>query len=143
MIDTPKLAIRWSGFRQRHNHAGHVVGVAELTDIQGVTLPGLTLQIEVKAPVSTERCLILFSIMQTVKTKRTPVYQLEVAPATKRTHNGATVIYGPHEHVGRELEPTAVVNSNVNCDNWANTVVWFFNRVSVVPFPIENPNGIV
>lgn len=141
LINTAKTAIGWSGFKQRHNHAGHVIGVAELTDMQGVTIPGLTLQIEVKAAADVQRCLYLFSIMQTVKTKRTPAYQLEVAPADKRTHNGVTTIYGPHEHVGRDDEPTAVVNSDVTCDNWDGALLWFFNRVSIVPFPIENPNG--
>lgn len=79
--------------------------------------------------------------MQAVKTKRTPAYQLEVAPADKRTHNGATTIYGPHQHVGLDDEPTAVVNSDVTCDKWNGALLWFFNRVSIAPFSTENPNG--
>lgn len=142
MIDAPKQAIRWSGFEQRYNHAGHVVGVAELVDVQGITLPGYTLQIEVKAPIDVGRCLYLFSIMHLVQRQRVRVYQLEVAPQNKRTHNGLTTIYGPHEHTDSN-EPTPVVNPNVNCDNWAGSMHWFFNRVSVIPFEIENPNSHV
>lgn len=68
-------------------------------------------------------------------------YQLEVAPATKRTHIGNPDIYGPHEHIGDEDEPKAVVSPDVNCDNWDKVVIWFFNRVSMTPFQVENPNG--
>lgn len=143
VIDVPKQAIRWSGFKPRHNHAGHLFGVAELADTFGVTIPGLTLQIEIKAPVDSQRCLFLFSVMQLVQKKRVRTYQLEVAPITKRTHNGKTPIYGPHEHVGDKNEPTPVVSPDVSCDNWSGCLQWFFNRVSVAPFPIENPNGHV
>lgn len=141
MINTPKQAIGWSGFKQRHNHAGHVIGVAELVDAQGITLPGLTLQIEVKAAVEVDRCLYLLSIMQLIKKKRTRAYQLEVAPTSKRTHIGNPNLYGPHEHVGDEDEPTPVVSEDVTCDNWDGVLRWFFNRASIVPFHIENPNG--
>ena len=55
MINSPKQALRWSGLKPRSNHAGHLVGVAELVDVQGITMPGYTLQIEIKAPVDTHR----------------------------------------------------------------------------------------
>ena len=139
MLDTPKQAIRWSGFTQRDNHAGHILGVAELVDAQGITMPGYTLQIEVKAAAEVNRCLYLFSIMHLHNKKRLRAYQLEVAPQNKRTHIGNPNIYGPHEHVGEEDEPTPVVSDDVNCDNWESVVRWFFTRVSVTPFPIENP----
>ena len=73
MIDLPKQALRWSGFKARGNHVGHLVGVAELMDAQGVTMPGYTLQIEIKAPVDTARCLFLFSIMRLHQKKRSRV----------------------------------------------------------------------
>lgn len=139
MIDTPKQALRWSGFRPRSNHAGHLVGVAELVDAQGITLPGYTLQIEIKAPVDTARCLYLFSIMRLHQKQRLRVYQLEVAPRTKRTHNGPQPLYGPHEHVG-DAAPTAVIDSGVECDNWPGALQWFFTRVAVQPFDIEDPH---
>lgn len=138
MIDTPKLALRWSGFKPRGNHVGHLVGVAELVDAHGITIPGYTLQIEIKAPVDAARCLFLFSIMRLHQKQRLRAYQLEVAPRSKRTHNGVTVIYGPHEHVGDE-EPTPITDSSVDCENWAGALQWFFNRVSVQPFDIEDP----
>ncbi len=138
IIDQPKQALRWSGLKPRPNHAGHLVGVADLVDAQGITLPGYTLQIEIKAPVVTARCLYLFSIMRLHQKQRRRVYQLEVAPRGKRTHNGATTIYGPHEHVG-ESEPTPVLDSGVDCDNWKGALRWFFNRISVQPFDVEDP----
>lgn len=138
LIDTPKQALRWSGFKSRSNHVGHLIGVAELVDAQGITIPGYTLQIEIKAPVDTSRCLFLFSVMRLHQKQRLRVYQLEVAPRSKRTHNGALPLYGPHEHV-ETSEPTAVTDSSVDCDNWKGSLQWFFNRVSVQPFEIDDP----
>lgn len=139
LLAAPKQALRWSGFKPRSNHAGHLVGVAELVDPQGITLPGYTLQIEIKAPVDTARCLFLFSIMQLHQKRRRRVYQLEVAPRSKRTHNGATAIHGPHEHAGED-EPTPVAHPDVDCDNWPGALRWFFNRVGVQPFDVEDPH---
>ena len=141
ILDQPKQAIRWTGWRPRSTHAGHLVGVAELVGTDGVTLPGYTLQVEIKAPVDANRCLYLFSIMRLHKKQRLRSYQLEVAPHNKRTHNGATPIYGPHEHID-DAEPTKVDEPSVRCDNWASALEWFFSRVSVQPFPIEDPHHV-
>ena len=119
-----------------------LLDVAELVDASGVTLPGYTLQIEVKAPIEAERCLFLFSIMRLHLKRRHRVYQLEVAPRDKRTHNGATVIFGPHEHV-MEAEPVAVADLEVGCHNWQGSLRWFFARTSIVPFDIEDPHDHV
>lgn len=139
MLKTQKQTIRWTGLQQRNNHAGHLIGIGELVDAQGITLPGYTLQIEVKAPAETTRCLYLFSIMRLSQKKRSRVYQLEVAPHSKRTHNGIKPLYGPHEHVG-DAEAVTVAAPAVSCDNWSGTLQWFFSRICVTPFDIEDPN---
>lgn len=141
MLDLRKQITRWSGWQPRNNHAGHIIGVADLVGPDGVTLPGYTLEIQVKAPVDTDRCLFLFSIMRLHQKQRLRAYQLEVAPHNKCTHRGITVIHGPHEHIDA-AEPTAVDAPAVRCDNWAGSLQWFFNRVSVQPFPIENPHHV-
>ena len=141
MLQTPKSAIRWTSLTQRTNHAGHLIGVAELVDAQGITLPGLTLQIEVKAPIDCDRCLYLFSIMRLKNRQRRRAYQLEVAPLGKRTHNGTTAIHGPHEHI-EENEPIAIDHPDVRCDNWAGALAWFFKRTHITPFDILDPNHV-
>lgn len=141
-INTPKKVIKWSGLNHKANHFGHLVGVAELVDDQGITIPGHTLQIEIKSPVDVERCLFLFSIMRLKHKKREVVYQLEVAPATKKTHNGTHPIYGPHEHTDPTKEPTPVTASVVDCSNWDGCLLWFFNRTSIIPFRIDDPRHV-
>lgn len=64
----------------RSNHAGHIVATADLLDQSFVTIPGITVQLEVKSPVAVDSCLYLFSIMQLQAKKRTCLFQLEVAP---------------------------------------------------------------
>lgn len=141
MLQSQKSAIRWTGLQARSNHAGHLVGVAELTDAQGITLPGLTLQIEVKAPIDCDRCLYLFSIMRLKTRQRRRVYQLEVSPLGKRTHNGTQTIHGPHEHID-ENEPIAIDHPDVKCDNWPGALAWFFRRTHITPFEILDPNHV-
>lgn len=138
LLAQPKLAVRWTGWQPRGNHAGHLIGTAELLELNGTTIPGVTLQIEVKAAVVAPRCLYLFSIMRLAQRDRRPIYQLEVAPADKRTHNGPEPIYGPHEHVSN-TEPTAVNDASVNCESWDDCLRWFLTRTGVTPFQTTNP----
>lgn len=138
LLSRPKLALRWSGWDKRSNHAGHLIGVAEMFEVDGTTIPGVTIEFEIKAAVSAVSCLYLFTLMSFAARERRRIYQLEVAPSAKRTHNGLSVIYGPHEHVGVS-EPTQVIHPSVNCESWDQCARWFFTRVSVTPFPIPNP----
>lgn len=133
-----KHAHGWSGFQKRDNQANYLIGVSQLTDSGGVFIPGLTLEIEVKAPVMVDRCLLFFTLRQRAIGKRPRLYQLEVCPRDKRSHNGATVIHGPHEHF-LEDEPRAVTEMSVNCDNWDASFGWFLERVNVVDLKVERP----
>lgn len=139
MLQTPKQVLRWGGLQPRTNHAGHLIGVAELANLQGVTLPGYTLQIEVKSPAVVDRCLHLFSIMRLHARKRFPVYQLEVAPHDKRTHNAIPPIYGPHAHM-LDSAPIAVGDPRVDCRKWRDSLQWFFEQTRITPFEIDDPN---
>jgi hypothetical protein len=136
-----KRMARWSGWQQRTNHAGHLIAIAELTELDATTVPGVTMQLEVKQAAPIVSCLFLFSVMRLQpRIGRRRIYQLEVAPAAKRTHIGAAgVIYGPHEHVDGQREPTAIVDAAVNCDSWDACLLWFFARAGIVPQEIPNP----
>ena len=138
LLATPKLAHNWSGFQKRNNHAGSVIGSAQLSDASNIFIPGITLEIEVKAPVVTARCLFLFTLMRRKGLVRRRIVQLEVCPVNKRSHNGVTTIYGPHLHIGDD-EPHAVSERGVNCEDWDSALDWFLTRINVSPFVIEKP----
>lgn len=138
LLSIPKSAVRWTGWVPRSNHAGTLVGTAELVDSNSIAIPGVTLQLEVKEAVAVNSCLYLFSVMHFSRHLRSRIYQLEVAPEGKRTHNGASPIYGPHEHKGSS-EATAVRHPDVHCESWGRCVTWFLTRVSVAPFALSNP----
>ena len=138
-IKVPKLAHNWSGFQKRNNHFGSVIGSAQLSDLDNIFLPGITLEIEAKAPVVTSRCLLLFTIMRRKGVQpRHRIVQLEVCPSDKRSHNGVTTIYGPHLHIGED-EPTAVEEIGVSCEDWDGSLAWFLCLINVHPFQIEKP----
>jgi hypothetical protein len=139
LVALPKRAHNWSGFQPRGNHAGSVIGNAYLTDENDVFIVGTMLEIEIKAPIIAPRCLMLFTIMQRKGTiPRQRVFQLEVCPHDKRSHNGVTTIYGPHLHIGDD-EPSAVSESGVNCEDWERSLQWFLRRINVQPFIIDKP----
>lgn len=131
LLAQPKGIVGHLGFEDRTNHAGHQCAVAVLTGAEGSTLPGLTIQLEVKASAATDRCLYFFSIMLRQGQTRRRIYQLEVCPANKRSHNGpGLVLYGPHEHVG-DLAPTGVLDPEVRCGEWSNGWRWFRARCNL------------
>jgi hypothetical protein len=138
LLNRPKLTVRWSGWASRGNHSGSLIGIAELVETTGVTIPGVTIQLEVKEAVAVDSCLFLFSVMHFSNRMRRRLYQLEVAPAGKRTHNGPTPLYGPHEHIG-SMEPSRVTAPDVNCGSWGSCLAWFFTRVSITPLQIDDP----
>jgi len=138
LLAQPKIAHNWSGLEPRSNHAGNVIGSAQLADSEGIFLPGITVDVEVRAPIITNECLFFFSLMHRAGKLRTRVYQLEVCPAAKRSHNGNVVLYGPHEHVGGD-EPTAIIETGVNCSDWNGCLSWFMRRINLGPFEIARP----
>lgn len=138
LVEQKKSVRSWSGWKVRGNHVSHLIGVAEITDDEGVSIPGLTIELEVKAAVVANACLYLFSLMQLRGRDRVPVYQLEVASPLKRTHNGLAVIYGPHEHIG-SAEPTPITDTRVDCSSWPNSLQWFSERIKVTNLNPDNP----
>ncbi|RAQ93318.1 hypothetical protein A4G86_27215 [Burkholderia pseudomallei] len=87
----------------RKNHAGYLAAVLRPEDELGGTLPGMTVEVEMKAAMLIDACrtsATLFVLRQGVKWR---VHQIEVQPAHKRSHNApAGPLYGPHEHRGDE-----------------------------------------
>lgn len=139
LVALPKIAHNWTGFQKRNNHAGSVIGSAQLSDSNNIFIPGTTLEIELKAPIVTDRCLFLFTIMRRKGLlPRQRIVQLEVCPTDKRSHNGLAPIYGPHLHMG-DVEPTQVSENGVNCGDWAGSLAWFLHRINVQPFTVEKP----
>lgn len=138
LIAKAKKARSWSGWKCRSNHVSHIIGISELLDEDDISIPGLTVELEVKAAIVADTCLYNFSIMKLRGRDRVPVYQLEVASRAKRTHNGLTTIYGPHEHVG-STEPTPIDDLIVDCTSWEACLKWFMMRANISNLSPENP----
>ncbi|WP_244135787.1 hypothetical protein [Burkholderia seminalis] len=90
----------------RKNHAGYYHAILRPEDELGATMPGMTIEVETKAPLLIDACrttATLFLLRQGVKWR---VHQIEVQPPHKRTHNGTSgPLYGPHEHRGDATFP--------------------------------------
>lgn len=141
IILIPKTVLRPPSWAPRNNHAGHIVAVADLLDASYTTIPGYTIQLEVKAPIIVNSCLYLFSVMRHQARMRRPVFQLEVAPDRKRTHNGTPPIYGPHLHCG-DADPVPVQCPDVHCGSWAGSLKWFLEQARIEPFPMDDPENV-
>jgi hypothetical protein len=116
---------------ERPNHAGHLIATAALEDETGATIPGLTLQIEVKKPVMVDRCLYEVGMFALEAGHRRRAYQLNVCPRDKRSHNGATEpIYGPHEHIGTLVVPVSDIRAS--CGNVQGVFTLFCERINLI-----------
>jgi hypothetical protein len=106
LMALPKLCSASMVWSERDNHVGLMLASVQPEDESGAILPGLTLQLEIKRPIVADRCLYEFGLFLLEYGVRRRVYQLNVSPADKRSHNGLLgPMYGPHEHVGNRVLP--------------------------------------
>ena len=98
----------------RSNHTGLLLATAQPEDDTGAIIPGLTMQLEIKRPIIVNRCQYELGLFLLEHGTRRRVYQLNVTPRDKRSHNHVSgPLYGPHEHIGDSVE--AVVDPNIQC----------------------------
>lgn len=98
----------------RSNHMGLLLATAQPEDETGAIIPGLTVQLEIKRPIIVSRCQYELGLFLLDHGMRRRVYQLNVTPRDKRSHNHISgPLYGPHEHIGDSVE--AIVDPNIQC----------------------------
>ena len=115
VLAQPKFCAASLTWVDRSNHTGLLLATAQPEDETGAIIPGLTLQLEVKRPVVANRCQYELGMFLLEHGVRRRVYQLNVTPRDKRTHNVVSgPLYGPHEHIGDSVE--AVTDPNIQCD---------------------------
>lgn len=134
----PKFCNALLAWEERVNHTGHLLATAVLDDDTGAVMPGLTLQLEVKRPVVADRCLYELGLFLLENGVRRRVYQLNVCPPDKRSHNGVSgSLYGPHEHVGDTV--TAVADPAVRCGALGVAFETYCSRVNLMFTGVLNP----
>lgn len=129
MSKVGRTAFVWA---PRSNHISHQHCAQVLFDSAGVTIPGLTVALEIRSPIVTAECLYLFTIFKLERGGgKRRAYQLEVCPAAKMSHRDATqTIYGPHEHFSETAY--AVAERSVACKDWQACYTWFMKRCNLV-----------
>ena len=121
------VSLSWA---DRSNHIGLLLATAQPDDETGAIIAGLTLQLEVKRPVVVDRCQYEFGMFLLEHGVRRRVYQLNVTPRDKRSHNGVSgAIYGPHEHIGDSVE--AVTDPDIQCGQLAVAFQLFCRRTNL------------
>ena len=120
-------ALSWA---DRENHVGLLLAAAQPEDETGATFAGLTLQLVVKRAVIVDRCMYELGMFQLEHGVRRRVYQLNVTPADKRSHNSPTgPLYGPHEHIGDHVQ--AVTDPDVVCGRLDVAFELFCRRINL------------
>ncbi|KVF97004.1 hypothetical protein WJ21_16680 [Burkholderia vietnamiensis] len=118
--------------KPRKNHAGYLLAIVRPEDELGATLPGMTVEVETKAPLVIDACrttATLFVLRHGVKWR---VHQIEVQPQHRRTHNGPSgPIYGPHEHRGDE---TLRLVESLSCQTPLDELFALFCKRSNISF---------
>jgi hypothetical protein len=127
----PKLCAAILSWADRENHVGLLLATAQPEDETGAIFPGLTLQLIVKRAIIVDRCMYELGMFQLEHGVRRRVYQLNVSPADKRSHNSPTgPLFGPHEHIGDHVEP--VTDPDVACGRLDVAFALFCRRINLV-----------
>ena len=131
ILATPKRCAAAFSWRERDNHVGQLLATAQPEDDTGVLLPGLTMQLVVKRPVVADRCLYELGLFRLEHGVRHRVYQLNVTPADKRSHNSvAGPLYGPHEHIGSDVRP--VMDPGIVCGRLEIAFTLYCRRINLI-----------
>ena len=130
LMALPKLCSVLLAWSERDNHVGLLLASAQPEDETGAILPGLTLQFEIKRPIVVDRCLYEFGLFLLEHGVRRRVYQLNVSPADKRSHNSPLgPMYGPHEHVGDRVLP--IDDPDVACGRPDAAFTYYCRRINL------------
>ncbi len=132
VMAVPKLCAASFGWTERDNLADLLLALAQPEDETGAILPGLTMQLVVKRPVVVDRCLYEFGLFQLEHGVRRRVFQLNVSPANKRSHNGPQggADYGPHEHVG-DGAVRPITDPDIACGRLALAFAHYCKRINL------------
>lgn len=126
----PKLCGAALAWTERDNHVGLLLATAQPEDDTGAIFPGMTLQLVIKRPVVVDRCLYELGLFQLEHGVRRRVYQLNVSPTDKRSHNGpGGALYGPHEHVGNQVLP--ISDPHISCGHLDVAFAFFCQRINL------------
>lgn len=115
-------------------------------DELGAAIPGITVDITIRLGVVADRCKYTFTLFQLHNQKKKRVYQLEVVPRDKRSHNGPPRIYGPHEHYGEEGDVRPIQNE-LCCTDYKLWLDFFCRRINLtlaaeLPPPFGDDHGM-
>lgn len=129
-------AMQW---RPRGNQTNYRVCATTLHDAAGVSVPGMTLQLEVRRPARVGDCYFMFGVYLSTRAGRWRVLQIEVYPANKPSHRcpDGTVLHGPHLHWGED--GFTIVDTRLHCDDWAGSLAVFTELASISNVNVPPP----
>lgn len=120
-------SLEWA---ERKNHAGSLMAVSQVEDDTGALIPGLTIQLEMKRPIVVDRCYYDLGLFLLDAGVRRRVYQLNVTPLDKRSHNGVNqVLFGPHEHIGALV--VGVTAPGIQCGEIHAAFAFYSQRINL------------
>lgn len=104
LVKLPKVLYRpFPGWRQSPNNAAFLVRELDVYDLDGATLPGLTVAVCCRLGPIAAACKDTYTLFQRHATGKARIFQIEVAHPGKRTHAGPPRLYGPHIHYGERV----------------------------------------
>ncbi|WP_141440117.1 hypothetical protein [Vreelandella titanicae] len=144
IISAPKSYDGELSYSEKTNNRAFQVISFRPEDEMGITLPGVTIEICLRTPLVIDECKYTFTIFRLKGQKRERIYQLEVVPSEKKSHNGPPKTYGPHVHIGDSVQE---VNIDLCCEDYQDWLAWFCEQVNLTltyepPSPFGNKDGL-
>lgn len=101
-----------------------------VADENGATIPGLTVAFDFRRGNVANDCKFTFTLFGQRGTARRRIYQIEVVPPERRSHNGESgALYGPHQHFGEKALPLNV--DALGCTHHEQWVREFLKRANI------------
>lgn len=129
-LDRQKILLGELSWMEDPTHSRYQIARFLVADEDGATIPGLTVEFDFRRGDIAEDCKFSFTIFGQRGGGRRRIFQIEVVPQARRSHNGPSgALYGPHQHFGEDTQP--IDTHGLGCGNHEEWVREFLRRANI------------
>jgi hypothetical protein len=118
-------------WNEKPSNSAFLEATSLLFDDTGATVPGLTVELRVRAGIYPEDCRFDFSLFQVKGSRRMRAYQINVRPVNKPSHTepNGEIWYGSHHHFGERAE--IILDTGLGCDHHEKWFKLFLKNANI------------
>lgn len=131
VINRPKILLGEMNWQDDPTQSSYLMSQFLVADESGITIPSLTVEFDFRRGIVVHDCKFTFTLFAHRGNQRRRVYQIEVMPKERRSHQRKDVqLYGPHQHFGDDAERLDM--DGLGCFNHEEWLHEFCRRASIL-----------